>query len=359
LGSFRGTRNLADPKRPLAENEIPRSARNDTKPGLSDGAPIRVRDAKTEARTRRIETLGGAAGAKPRGLWWDAWRRLRLNKAALVGAAYILLMLAVALFAPLLAPHDPNIIPATAMSNTPPVWKEGGDPRYPLGTDSLARDELSRLLYGARVSMVVGFVPMAITVLLGTAVGLLSGWLGGRWDNVLMRGVDVVYAFPSLLFFIVLQASLRQTWFGQLLGGLLLLFVAFAVTGWVGMARLVRGQVLSLKEKEFVEAARAVGAPTSRMLLRHILPNTLAPIIVAISFGVPSYILAEAGLSFLGIGIQPPTASWGSMVFSSFPLMTFRPIFVIMPAALIAFIMMAFAFLGDGLRDALDPQMSR
>jgi oligopeptide transport system permease protein len=309
-------------------------------------------------RTSRPDTLGGSARSKPRGLWWDAWRRLRRNTAALAGAFFILLMLFVAVAAPLLAPHDPNIIPPTAMSNTPPVWMERGNSAYPLGTDSLARDELSRLLYGARISMVVGFVPTAITVVLGATFGLLAGWLGGRWDNVLMRGVDVVYAFPSLLFFIILQASLRQTSFGQLLGGLLLLFVAFAITGWVNMARLVRGQVLSLKEKEFVEAARAVGVPTSRILLRHILPNTLAPIIVAISFGVPSYILAEAGLSFLGIGIQPPTASWGSMVFSSFPQMTFQPVFVIMPAALIAAIMMAFAFLGDGLRDALDPQMT-
>ena len=276
-----------------------------------------------------------------------------------MGAFFILLMVIVAVAAPLLAPHDPNIIPPTAMSNTPPVWMEQGDPAYPLGTDSLARDELSRLLYGARISMVVGFVPMMITLVLGATFGLVAGWLGGRWDNLMMRGVDVVYAFPSLLFFIILQASLRQTWFGQALGGLLLLFVAFAITGWVNMARLVRGQVLSLKEKEFVEAARAAGVPTPRILLRHILPNTLAPIIVAVSFGIPSYILAEAGLSFLGIGIQPPTASWGSMVFSSFPQMTFRPIFVIMPAALIAAIMMAFAFLGDGLRDALDPQMNR
>lgn len=310
-------------------------------------------------RTDRPDTLGSSARGKPRGLWWDAWRRLRRNTAALAGALFILLMVVIAVAAPLLAPHDPDIIPPAAMSNTPPVWMDRGDPAYPLGTDSLARDELSRLLYGARISMVVGFVPTAITVVLGTAFGLLAGWLGGRWDNLLMRGVDVVYAFPSLLFFIILQASLRQTWFGQLLGGLLLLFVAFAITGWVNMARLVRGQVLSLKEKEFVEAARAVGAPTSRILIRHILPNTLAPIIVAVSFGVPSYILAEAGLSFLGIGIQPPTASWGSMVFSSFPQMTFQPIFVVMPATLIAAIMMAFAFLGDGLRDALDPQMNR
>lgn len=309
------------------------------------------------ARAQRLETLTDAASSRPRGLWWDAWRRLRRNTAALVSAGYILIMLVFAVAAPLLAPHDPNIIPSTARSNTPPFWMARSDPAYPLGTDSLARDELSRLLYGARISMVVGFVPTAITMLLGTAVGLLSGWLGGRWDNWLMRGVDVVYAFPSLLFFIILQAALRQTWFGQALGGLLLLFVAFAITGWVGVARLVRGQVLSLKQREFIEAARAVGAPTSRILVRHVLPNTLAPIIVAISFGVPAYILAEAGLSFLGIGIQPPAASWGSMVFGSFPQMTFQPIFVLMPTALIAFIMMAFAFLGDGLRDALDPQM--
>ncbi len=306
----------------------------------------------------RAGILSTAVRRKPRGLWWDAWRRLRRNKAALIGAVYIILMAAIAIAAPLLAPHDPTTIPETAMSNTPPFWMEGHDSTHPLGTDDLARDELSRLVYGARISMIVGFVPTAITVAIGIVVGLISGWLSGRWDNLIMRAVDVVFAFPSLLFFIILQASLRQTWFGQLLGGLLLLFVAFAITGWASMARLVRGQVLSLRRREFIEAARALGVPTWRILLRHVLPNTLAPIIVAISFGIPSYILAEAGLSFLGIGIQPPTASWGSMVFSSFPQMTFRPIFVIMPSLLIATIMLAFAFLGDGLRDALDPQMS-
>jgi oligopeptide transport system permease protein len=268
-------------------------------------------------------------------------------------------MFLIAVLAPALAPHEPNVIPPTARSNSPPFWYAGHDPAYPLGTDGLARDQLSRLLYGARVSMVVGFVPTVITVLVGATLGLLSGWLGGRWDNLIMRGVDVVYAFPSFLFFIVVQAALRETWFGRLLGGLLLLFVAFAVTGWVGMARLVRGQVLSIKEREYVTAARATGAPTGRILVRHVLPNTLAPIIVSVSFAVPSYILAEAGLSFLGLGIQPPTASWGSMVFAAFPQMTFRPIFVVMPASLIALVMIAFAFLGDGLRDALDPQLSR
>ena len=239
------------------------------------------------------EKLPGAASAparsraRSRGLWWDAWWRLRRNKAAVAGLAFILLMFLVALLAPVLAPHDPNAISPTARINTPPFWMEGSDPTYPLGTDSLARDELSRLLYGARVSMIVGFVPTILTLLIGASLGMFSGWLGGRADNLMMRGVDVVYAFPSFLFFIILQASLRDTWLGQQLGGLLLLFVAFALTGWVGMARLVRGQVLSLREREFIEAARAIGVPTHRILLRHILPNTMAPIIVFVSFDVP------------------------------------------------------------------------
>ncbi len=291
-----------------------------------------------------------------RGLWSDAWRRLKRNKAAVIGLIYIGIMGLIAIFGPWLAPHDPNHIPFDARANTPPFWMEGSDSRYPLGTDSLARDYLSRLLYGARISMIVGIVPTIITLLIGASYGLLSGWLSGRWDNVLMRLVDVVYAFPSLLLFIIMQASLRDTGFGRLLGGLMLLFVAFAITGWNGMARLVRGQVLSVREMEYVEAARSMGGSSRRIVLRHVLPNCLAPVIVSISFSIPSYILAEASLSFLGIGIRPPNASWGSMVFTAFPLITFQPIFVIMPSLLIALIMIAFAFVGDGLRDALDPQ---
>lgn len=291
-----------------------------------------------------------------RGLWSDAWRRLRKNKAAVVGLVYIGLMCLVAIFAPLIAPHEPNRIPATAMANMPPVWDEGGDWEYPLGTDSLARDELSRLLYGARISMIVGIIPTIIITAVGVSYGLVSGWLGGRWDNIMMRFVDVVYAFPSLLLFIIFQAAFRDTWLGRSLAGLTLLFVAFAITGWNGMARLTRGQTMSLREEEFVLAARAVGNPSRRIVFRHILPNALAPIIVAVSFAIPGYILAESSLSFLGIGIKPPTASWGSMVFQSFPIVTYRPIFVIMPSMLIALIMIAFAFVGDGLRDALDPQ---
>jgi oligopeptide transport system permease protein len=207
--------------------------------------------------------------------------------------------------------------------------------------------------------MIVGIVPTLIVVAIGVTYGLVSGWLGGRWDNILMRLVDVVYAFPSLLLFIIFQAAFREGWFGRSLGGLTLLFFAFAITGWNGMARLIRGQTMTLREKEFVVAARAAGNPGHRIVARHIFPNALAPIIVAVSFTIPGYILAEASLSFLGIGIRPPTASWGSMVYQSFPVVTYRPIFVIMPSALIALIMIAFAFVGDGLRDALDPQSSK
>lgn len=303
-----------------------------------------------------LNRLEVGRSAPARGLWSDAWHRLRRNKAALIGLVYIAVMALIAIFAPVLARNDPNEIPMGARANLPPFWMDGGTRAYPLGTDALARDEMSRLIYGARVSMVVGVVPTAITFVIGATYGMMAGWLGGRWDNALMRLVDVVYAFPSLLLFIIMQAALRDTTFGRLLGGLTLLFVAFAITGWNGMARLVRGQVLSVRSEEYVEAARATGTPTPRILLRHILPNCLAPIIVSISFSIPGYILAESSLSFLGIGIRPPNASWGSMVFASFPLITYQPIFVIMPSVLIGLIMIAFAFVGDGLRDALDPQ---
>jgi oligopeptide transport system permease protein len=301
----------------------------------------------------------GLASNQARGLWSDAWRRLRKNRAAVIGLVYIGFMILVAIFGPLLAPHDPNNIPmgeGFVPANLPPFWQDGSNPDFLLGTDSLARDNLSRYLYGARVSMIVGIVPTIVTFVIGVTFGMVSGWLGGRWDDLMMRIVDVVYAFPSLLLFIIMQASLRDTQLGRMLGGLMLLFIAFAITGWNGTARLMRGQVLSVREKEYVEAARAIGMPSRRILLRHVFPNSMAPLIVSISFSIPGYILSESSLSFLGLGIRPPNPSWGSMVFQAFPTITYQPIFVIMPTLLIAFIMIAFAFVGDGLRDALDPQ---
>ena len=310
--------------------------------------------------TAHQPSLGNAREAdKSRGLWSDAWRRLRKNKAAVIGLIYIGFMILVAIFGPMLVAHDPNEIPmgeGWVPANMPPFWMEGGDSRYLLGTDSLARDNLSRYVHGARVSMIVGIVPTILTVIMGVSVGMVSGWLGGRWDNILMRLVDVVYAFPSLLLFIIMQASLRDTQLGRMLGGLMLLFIAFAITGWNGTARMMRGQVMSVRNNEYVEAARSIGVPTPRLLMRHVFPNAMAPIIVGISFSIPGYILSESSLSFLGLGIRPPNPSWGSMVFQAFPTMTYQPIFVLMPTFLIAAIMIAFAFVGDGLRDALDPQ---
>lgn len=305
---------------------------------------------------RRIVTLAGELRGKPRGLWTDAWRRLRRNKAATAGIIYIALICLVAIFAPVIAPYNPNYASPNAQPNTPPIWSAGHDSHYLLGTDELARDELSRLIYGSRVSMAVGLVPIVIITIVGVLVGVTAAWAGGWVDNVLMRLVDAVYAFPAFLFFIVLATVLRDTAFGRLLGGLVMLFTAFAIVGWTDMSRLVRGQVLAVKEHDYIEAARAMGAPTSRIILRYVLPNSLAPVIVAIAFGVPSYILAEASLSFLGLGVQATVPSWGSMVFDSFPAILGQPEFVILPSLLIAFIMLAFTFLGDGVRDALDPQ---
>ncbi len=295
---------------------------------------------------------------KQRTLWQDAWERLRRNRAAMVGLVIVLAACVIALFADQIAPHDPLAVNAVKSMREPP-W---GDPKYydpahPLGTDWLGRDVLSRLIHSARISIVIGFVPALIVFGIGVSVGLLAGYRGGKTDNILMRFTDVIYAFPDLLFLIVVMTSLRETEFGKLLGGLPLMFVAIAVVNWVGVARLTRGQVLSLKEKEFVEAARAVGASSMRIMTRHLFPNTLAPLIVATAFAVPQYILFEAGLSFLGVGIRPPTPTWGVMINEGFAVFSTSAWPTLLPAICISIVMLSFTFVGDGLRDALDPRM--
>jgi oligopeptide transport system permease protein len=198
-----------------------------------------------------------------------------------------------------------------------------------------------------------------IRLILGGIVGIISGYFGGRVDNILMRIADVFYAIPDILFAIIMSAAFRDTWFGQQMGGLLLLFSSLALFGWEGLARLVRGQVLSLKEKEFVEAARALGATPTRIMWRHIVPNTLAPVIVSLAFGIPSAIIGEAGLSFIGLGVRPPTASWGNMLQDGLSSIYSQPTLIAAPATCIAVILLSFTFLGDGLRDALDPRMKQ
>jgi oligopeptide transport system permease protein len=298
-----------------------------------------------------------------RDLLADAMYRLRRNKASMVGLAIIIFFVLVAAFAPQLSPHNPLQI-NSGKDYLSPVWMEESDPSFLLGTDTLGRDVLSRVIYGARVSMVIGFLPTIIILIIGTVIGLFSGFRGGTVDNVLMRLTDVIYAFPDILFFIIVMISLRDTFIGKLLNGLFLLFLALSIVNWVGVARLVRGQVLSLKEKEFVEAARCIGASDSRIMFRHIMPNSLGPIIIWAAFTVPGMIITEATLGYLGIGLRPTTdpksffiTSWGSMLLDGQTAINSQPWILLSTAICVSLVVLAFTFLGDGLRDALDPRL--
>ena len=319
---------------------------------MSSGVDARPRGAVVRRDSAALTVLE----RKPRSLWRDAWERLRRNKAAMTGLAVIIAFYLIAIFAPLIAPYPPDQH-HLAYTTLDPAWAKDGDRRFLLGTDQLGQDELSRLIYGSRISMSVGLIPIFFYLTIGGSLGLLAGFRGGRIDNLIMRLADIFYAFPGLIFIIVMVATFRETPFGQALSGLLLLFVALAVVGWEGMARLVRGQVLSLREKEFIEAARCIGAGNRRIMFRHIMPNTLAPVIISLCFSVPGAILAEAGLSFIGLGIRPPTASWGNMLQVNLSEIYGTPSLVVCPALCIALVMLSFTFLGDGLRDALDPRM--
>jgi len=299
---------------------------------------------------------------KQRSLWQDAWWRLRRNRAAIVGMGVVILFMVVAATVPLMTQwgwfKDP-LKQDTPNSLMEPIWTQSKYTlsTYPLGSDQLGRDILSRLLWSTQISMLVGFVPISIVFVIGVSIGLVSGFYGGWIDQILMRITDVVYAFPDLLFLFIIMARLRNTALGDVQGGLVLIFGAIAFVNWVGLARLVRGQVLSLREREFVEAARAIGAPPKRIMSRHLFPNLLAPVIVYVAFAIPSSMLAEATLSFFGIGIKPPTPSWGVMINEGFVVFSTTAWPVLLPALCISIVMLAFTFLGDGLRDALDPRM--
>jgi oligopeptide transport system permease protein len=242
-----------------------------------------------------------------------------------------------------------------------PVWTQffGSkftNPQNILGSDELGRDILTRLMYSAQVSLVIGVVPVVIVVTIGLAVGMSAGYFGGVVDDVLMRITDIVYAFPDLLFVIIIVATLRGTALGDAWDGILVIFVGIAVVNWVGVARLVRGQVLSFKNREFIEAARAVGATPWRIMSKHLFPNILAPIIVTVAFAIPGAMLTESVLSFLGIGIRPPRATWGVMINEGFVVFSTTPWPVLLPALCISIVLLAFTVVGDGLRDALDPR---
>jgi len=289
------------------------------------------------------------------GLWSDAWVRFRRNRLAVLGLALVTFLVVVALISPLLVHfgliHSPFTQQVESIETGP------GVNGHPFGTDILGRDTLARLMIGSQVSLTVGLLVQGIIFPIGLTIGLTAGYFGGRIDNLLMRFTDIWYAFPDLLFVLVVVSVWRQggPWFIQLIP----IFGAIALVNWVGLARLVRGQVLSIKEKEYIEAARSSGSPPLKLILKHLLPNSLGPIIVTLTFGIPNAIFLEAVLSFLGVGIQPPQPTWGQMVADGVEAIYANPTAVVFPALAIGFTLLAFSFIGDGLRDALDPRMRR
>lgn len=317
---------------------------------------------------------------KRENLWVDAFRRLIRNRAAVIGGTIVIVLVIMAVFAPQIAPrsyekqvlNDQNTVPAWLLSIFPtmkPYARISND--YIFGADYVGRDLFSRIVYGARVSLTVAFIGPLISLLIGTIYGSISGYFGGRVDNIMMRIVDVLYAFPGLLFIILLLAFFRSTLtriepgtfaytISQLdarLGGMLFIFIGIGLTAWETMARLTRGQVLSVREKEFIEAARTIGASNLRIMFRHILPNIIGPLVVAETLAIPGYISTEAFLSFIGLGVNPPTPSWGSMIADGAQVIRTYPNQTVFPALALAITMFAFNFLGDGLRDALDPRL--
>ncbi len=295
-----------------------------------------------------------AAPVKTRSLWYDAWLRLRRNKLAVGSAAVLLILALIAIIYPFIDPegyrqtvygYDTNAagkLIRTAIPNRPPSADHW------FGTDAQARDVFSRVMYGTRISLSVGVISELIILFVGVPLGLIAGYFG-RWiDQVLMRFTDIMYAFPTILFAIVVVVALGPS--------LMNIYLAIGFTFWPPMARLVRSQVLSLREKEFVEAARSLGVSSWRIMFVHILPNALGPIIVAATFGVPFAILTEAFLSFIGIGVPIPLPSWGAMIAQTRAQIRTEPYLVIFPSVALAITLFAFNFFGDGLRDALDPR---
>jgi peptide/nickel transport system permease protein len=282
---------------------------------------------------------------KPDKLSKIIFRKYMKNKLAVIGAIILLIIITAAIAAPWLAPKDPSV-QVLLDKLTPP-----GEKGYILGADLLGRDTLSRLLYGARVSLLVGFASVAGSIIIGTLIGAIAGYYGGRVDSFLMRIVDVVISFPSLFLLITLVTIFEP--------GIDKLIMAFVLFGWTGTARLVRGEFLSLRSREFVLAARTLGIKNSRIIFSHILPNALGPIIVSATLGIGAVILAEAALSFLGLGIQPPTPSWGNMLqdAQNYTVMLQAWWYPLFPGLMILITVLAFNFVGDGLRDAFDPKI--
>lgn len=306
--------------------------------------------AQAEALPETIAAFGGVSG-RQRGLWSDAFRRLIRNRLAMVGLIVVVCILAIAIlgnYIDAVQRYDPRV----------QEFERLQDPNadHYLGTDQLGRDSWSRILQGAWVSLRVALGVQLVVLVVGLSVGGLAA-LGGRlMDNIMMRITDIAYAFPDLLFIILMRSALEGRDWPVLGDPIIQMIVAISFVGWVTVARLVRGQMLSLRERDYVLAAQAMGARQSRIVIQHMLPNTLGPVIVAIVFGIPLAIFAEAALGFIGLSVPQPTASLGKLVADGNRYIETQYWLVAIPAAVIAMLMLCFTFLGDGLRDALDPR---
>lgn len=302
---------------------------------------------------------------RSKNIWMDAFLRLTKNKMAVVGAIFIVFLVIIAIFAPYIAPKD------YSEGNFIDNYSKPGDD-YLLGADFMGRDVLSRLIYGTRISLSVGFLGAFIAFILGVTYGIISGFYGGQVDEIMMRIVDIFYAFPTLLLIILLMVIFKSNIFQVTMnnifiqaiikiddawGGLFFIMIGISVTSWVGMARIARGLTLSVKEKEYIQAAIATGNNTFRVIFRHILPNIIGPCIVTVTLSIPGFIGTEAFLSFIGLGVNPPTPSWGIMISEGYKAMQSYPHLALYPGIVLALTMLSFNFLGDGLRDALDPRM--
>lgn len=282
------------------------------------------------------------APLKGRSLWDDARRRLLRNRAAVGSMIALAILVVLAVVGPFLAPYAYDTV------NKQDVWLPPLQNGHLLGTDALGRDLLARLLTGLRVSLAIGFVATAVSLVIGVAWGAIAGYVGGAVDEAMMRIVDVLYSLPFIFFVILLMVT-----FGS---NIVLIFVAIGAVEWLTMSRIVRGQTLTLKHKEFVEAARASGVSRAGIIARHIVPNLLGPVVVYVTLTIPAVILAESFLSFLGLGVQPPMASLGTLIAGGASDMELAPWLLIFPSLVMVATLMAFNFIGDGLRDAIDPR---
>jgi peptide/nickel transport system permease protein len=270
------------------------------------------------------------------------WKRFRRNRLALIGSVVVLALASVALAAPLLAPYQPTAIDIKNVLSPP-------SSNHPFGTDDLGRDVLSRMIYGSRISLLVGFVAVGIAITIGVIIGSLSGYYGGAIDWLLMRFVDVMLTFPTFFLILAVIAILEQS--------IWTIMIVIGVTGWMDVARLVRAEFLTLRQRDFVLAAKTSGADSKRIIFRHILPNALSPVFVAATFGVAGAILVESGLSFLGLGVQPPNASWGNILNTGKDYIEVAWWLSLYPGLAILVTVLSYNLVGEGLRDALDPRL--